>query len=307
MRKFYRAASLCVATMLAVVGCEFDSTGTDGGYNDDLAWADFSGIYRPASGQNYVVSDFTGTPGTDGETVEAEEVVAVGNGIDSTFSTTLDNAPISVGSLTVYYGDESLVDPEGDGTLSGGGLGASGTINYETGTLSVEFAGFPAPDEEVIANYLYYREGTAENPSPGSTDEIRSLTVSQQGSALTIVDSNGGQYTGQIITMSTPGGLISNVTASSVGFEVTATFEVNGISVSGVGVTIVGTFQGEYTDEPGTMSDFIYNRGIQGTWIEDNGRTGNIVGYASDIAVQISNSYDTSGDTTTTTGEDDGG
>ena len=290
MRRFCSVAAVIAVSLLIVAGCEFQSTGTDGGYNDDLSWADFSGVYRPGSGQSYIVSDFSGTPsGTEDTTVEGSDIVGIGNGLDSTFSATLTEVPTK-GSLTVYYSGESLTDPEGDGTLAGGGLGANGTISYDTGSLNVEFAGFPVADEEIVATYLYYQAGSVQNPSPGSSDEIRTLTVSQQGSSLTFVDSNGAQYTGYITGMSTPGGLISNTVQDAVGFEVTATFEVSGVSASGIGVTIVGTFQGEYTDNSDTISNYIINRGMQGTWIEDNGTTGDVVGYSTDIAVQNTSS-----------------
>lgn len=305
MRRFHFVAGFIVISLLLAAGCEFQSTGTDGGYNSDLSWANFSGVYRPGSGQSYIVSDFSGTPaGTDGVTVDGSQVIAQGNGVDSSFSATLTDAPISVGSLTVYYGGESLTDPEGDGTLAGS-LGASGTINYNTGSLSVQFAGFPAPDEDVIATYLYYQEGTVQNPSPGSSDEIRTLTVSQQGSSLVFVDSDGAQYTGDITGMSTPGGLISNTVQEAVGFEVTATFEVSGVSASGIGVTIVGTFQSEYevdSDQTGpTISGYLVDRSVQGTWIEDSGVTGDVKGYSTDVAVTVTtaDSSDTSPNTTT--------
>ena len=84
------------------------------------------------------------------------EVIGTGDGLEVTFTATLTNPPVP-GSVSVTDGVETFSD-NGDGTLTGDQTG-TGTINYETGYISVTFNSAPDSATEITAGYNYIMVG----------------------------------------------------------------------------------------------------------------------------------------------------
>ncbi|HLW69468.1 MAG TPA: hypothetical protein VKS22_02485 [Candidatus Binataceae bacterium] len=86
-----------------------------------------------------------------GLTYAPPEFIALGDGIKTSFSATLQQPPLDSGSLTVSAGSVVCTD-NGSGILNGPGCGA-GSINYNTGALTVSFTGAPAIGTNIWAVY----------------------------------------------------------------------------------------------------------------------------------------------------------
>lgn len=84
----------------------------------------------------------------------AVDNLASGDGITTTFTGTLQNPPIIIGTLFITDGTYVAQD-QGDGTLTGTGISA-GTINYTTGAYSVTFTTAPASTVVIYAKYQGY-------------------------------------------------------------------------------------------------------------------------------------------------------
>jgi len=69
------------------------------------------------------------------------EAIILGDGVTTFFVRTLLETPIEPGTLSINGAGVSLID-NGNGTLSGGG-GTSGTIDYNTGNVTLNLAGSP--------------------------------------------------------------------------------------------------------------------------------------------------------------------
>jgi hypothetical protein len=80
----------------------------------------------------------------------------------ATFSDTLLNTPVEPGTVVVTDGVETFSD-NGRGVLTGD-AGGSGTINYDTGAISVTFAVAPLEDVDVEASYVTAIDGVLDEP-----------------------------------------------------------------------------------------------------------------------------------------------
>jgi len=103
------------------------------------------------------------------------EAIGAGDGTDKTFSATLAKHPVQPGSVAVSDGVEDFAD-DGLGRLTGD-AGGSGSVNYTTGAVSVEFHAAPANAAPVGAAY--------DRLFAGVLDEAVDTAVS--GSGLVIV------------------------------------------------------------------------------------------------------------------------
>lgn len=80
------------------------------------------------------------------------ESAGIGDGSTTTVSVTLGYVPVRKNSVTVTAGTIIATD-DGAGALSG--TGVSGTINYETGAISLTYTTAPAIDTAILVDYRY--------------------------------------------------------------------------------------------------------------------------------------------------------
>ena len=314
MSKLNRICVLLVAVAAAgvPVGCEWEGSGDSGTWNSAYNWVNFSGVYRAGSG-GILVTDYsiTGTPPNSPGSTNAvsSEGIGVGNGVNTTFSGTLNHSPVQAGSVSISAGGFDLVD-DGIGGLAGSGV--SGAIDYGTGGWSIDLFGIPLDvGVPITASYSYIVAGgtgggTSSGAGSGSSGvTIFSFTVFQEGNVLSITDSSGAVYTGNMGSIRSTGGVVGSTdapsadpnatdtppTALATGDQVVGQFQVTGISGAGVQVTIVGTLQGVVGVSTGTGTSrqtFLTDRRMMGTWIEAGGVTGDIDGQASPISLSTS-------------------
>ena len=84
--------------------------------------------------------------------------LGTGDGTKKAFSATLQYKPVIPGTVTVIAGTVVGKD-DGSGNISGDGV--SGSINYSTGQISVEFSSAPANGEVVRTTYRYDQESNS--------------------------------------------------------------------------------------------------------------------------------------------------
>lgn len=126
--------------------------------------------------------------------------------------------------------------------------------------------------------------------SAGSSGEpIYSLTVQQAGNQITMIDNNGGTYSGKLSTISSSGGQTieypdTTTSMPANGDTLVGSFEVEGRSSSGMKVKIVGSLTGTATVTTATATTpstiRLATKTVRGTWIEANGATGEVLGTA---------------------------
>jgi len=98
----------------------------------------------------------------------AEESLATGDGVDTSWSETLAWTPIRPldadygWSVTITDGTEIFTD-NGSGVLTGD-AGGSGTVNYTTGEVSVTFNAAVTNNQAITANYYYNSESNSQIP-----------------------------------------------------------------------------------------------------------------------------------------------
>ncbi len=273
---------LCVFCVLALyVGCEWESSGENDSWDASAGWINFSGVYAASDG-GVVVADFSRPTGsTQAETRWTDNEIATGVDGVHVYEGVLSKTPIVAGSLTVVGGGFQFNDT-GNGTLTGNISGTSGTINYSTGTWQIDLGPLTLTTGAPLdAHYRYLEGGDGGSViEPGNSGTpIYSFVVEQTGNKLRFIDSTGMEYNGQMGVVSQAGGDATGMTSG----EVVASFEV-----TRPGVTISGTFQGNYAaperDASGTAvsAGALDNRYMAATWMEDNGTTAGIVGVTAE-------------------------
>jgi len=96
-----------------------------------------------------VDTGITGNPGSDAD------IGSTAYGILS-YELTLDESLVLNGTLTITDGTTTFTD-NGDGTLTGaGGPGGTGTIDYVSGEVELDYAGTPAGALVISATYTYF-------------------------------------------------------------------------------------------------------------------------------------------------------
>lgn len=277
--------SVTLVSVLAalLVGCEGDWTSGGGveSWNESYNWVNFSGVYKGIGG-GLLVTDYSATPGTPGVTNTASQSFVANGQTEQTV--TCSKKPVVRGSITVTIsGGYSFTDPDGDGILSGSS-GTSGEIDYQTGVITLRFFDIPPnAGASGTVSYNYSVSGNAGTGSAGSGSsgvKIYSFTVFQEGNVMTITDNNGSVYEGNFGSIRSSAGATGSPAA---GDTVVGQFECNGVSAAGFSVSIVGTLQGVVSGD----GDVLSNRQMFGTWIEDGGRTGDVNGEASPIAIVV--------------------
>ncbi len=252
-----------------------------------------------------------------GYSLVTTELAGAGDGVLTTFSGVLANHPVAAGTVSVDAGGFYLVD-NGSGLLSGGGK--TGTINYQTGAWSIDLllspvvAGAPitityqyeasgslvgtivystgawslnmlgftlASGQRIWASYRYTQESSAAEVSGSSGTPVYTFSITQSGNRLTIIDSNGNRFEGQIYDIRTTSGDIQDYEDTVGGDEapegiVTASFVAEGTAF-GQQVRLEGTFQGTMLVD---YSYMLFDRMISGTWRESGGASGVFYGLA---------------------------
>ncbi|MBM4148020.1 MAG: hypothetical protein FJ224_03130 [Lentisphaerae bacterium] len=300
MKKLLAIMLALVPVAVFLAGCEWEATDDEESWNDNVApWVNFSGIYRGTGPRGYIVSKPTPGGSTDEDPTEvavqnepAGSLPATQTSLSGGFPTA--KLPIVPGSVTIVMQGASSggsFRDDGSGGLSGRfnlvGIDAptktaTGTIDYETGTwaLFLDSPGFLEP-VNVFLSWTYTvspSDPVIDDLPPGNTGApIFAFTIAQNGNVLTIVDSQGSTFSGQVWGVQTAGGDSTGTTSG----DVIANFQVKGTSAAGIDVTITGALQGYYTAPAG---DLVYGtlsgRVINGTWVEDGGKTGDIRGAA---------------------------
>ena len=329
MKRFAWTGIGIALVAVCITGCSWE-TGSDAeSWSSSYNWVNYSGVYRSAAG-GLLVTDYTTTPGTPGST----NVIAVKNESQpgfvagqTVFQGKLKNGNVSKGSVLITLADgdgvtwDSFSD-DGNGVLSGGS--GAGTISYVAGTwtysLNVGLIG-PVFDGNTTADYSYEvsNNGSAGSGArPGSTGYIYSFNLVHQGEHLTLTDNNGAVYTGLISEIRSASGA-QNTDIQQVGADesnndgslharytyyesplpedgdtIIANFEVSGISAAAMSVKIVGTLRG--TVAAGVFA----GRKLDGTWIEVGGKTGDINGQTTSIAISNTAGEETATEETAT-------
>ena len=169
-------------------------------------------------------------------------------------------------------------------TGSAAGSAGTGTVSYEGGTWSFTLKDTQAKTygRSIMVSYAYLvsNGGSSSGAKSGSSGKaIYSFVVVQQGEKLTITDNNGAAYKGRIGELRSTSGVTSTNSLPRDGDVIVATFSSSGTSAAGKQVTITGTFQGN------VASSVFTGRTMQGTWIEAGGKTGDINGTTTSVAI----------------------
>jgi len=168
------------------------------------------------AGKEVAVRLFSGQyPSVSGESI------GTGDGTTTTFNATLANVPVIPGTVSITDGTETFSD-NGDGTLTGD-AGGSGTVNYNTGAVSVTFNTAPANGAGITANYEYNIKYTY---VAIGTDDGTTLALDATNTAL------GAEHSRVAATMSL---VTTNVTNDTMKLEATFNFTASAtIQESGV-------------------------------------------------------------------------
>ena len=134
-------------------GLSGDGSGTIN-YQTGAIVANFT--LAPSVGSDVLVTYHYRKHGGASEVLSYSESIGTGNGVNATFSTTLNQAPVVPRSVVVTAGQSSFTD-DGNGVLSGGG---AGTVSYQTGAIVLSFSLAPGVGNDVVVTYR--------SPAPGS-------------------------------------------------------------------------------------------------------------------------------------------
>lgn len=216
-----------------------------------------------------------------------ESTVSYQYGVESAFSGNFAHGSVTPGSVTIFAGDYVFIE------ISAGILstidGKIGTISYATGAWSINLGGIGITGD-VTASYEY----TIDQPfEPGNTGTpIVTLSISQVGNKLTIIDSMGRTFAGTIGVANGSGGVSQPTSNDDYSSQVMAQFTAYHGDIE-----IIGTLTGLYTsDDPGVL----FNRAIQAVWIEPTVQ-GDVNGVASAVYVPEFVTATAAAATTTTT------
>jgi hypothetical protein len=107
------------------------------------------------------------------------ESVGTGNGSTTTFSHTMAHIPVLLNSVSVTAGAVTATD-DGLGNLAGAGI-SSGSINYDTGALSITFSTAPTNGTPITTTYTQTVYTAVGYQSDATFDEkTRSVEVSSK-------------------------------------------------------------------------------------------------------------------------------
>jgi len=112
------------------------------------------------------------------------EVGATGDGTNKDFAFTVTNAPVYKRTVVVYLESDPNVKAidDGNGVLIGNGV--SGTINYDTGAVTVHFETAPGNGEKIIIEYETAFDSNKNDEIPTILTEYKSTTITTKVFAL---------------------------------------------------------------------------------------------------------------------------
>lgn len=235
------AAATVGALALVMSGCEWSGGGGDDGWSTSGMSSDISGTYKATDGGFVVKTAGSGN-------VNKSEGYATGNGIDKTYSRTLSEQPVVAGSVFVSGGGSETFRDNGSGGVSGS-AGGSGSINYNTGSMSITYV--TPPSGNLTVSYQY--------AGSGSSVTLYSFNVQQNGNKVRIVTNRGDTLEGTLGVAATET-VVSESSTNSV--ATVYQFSASGSS-GGKGVQMTGVFN-------------VANGTMEATWIEDGGKSGSI-------------------------------
>lgn len=260
--------SIMLGIMVAfAAGCEggWQFGGSASQINESGNWVDISGTYVPASAGSFLVSDYSAYSGRTTST----ETLFVSEAGKTFYSGTVDVLNIDKNSVSGLIGDIGSFTISNTGVVGGG---CSGTLNLTTGAFAITLG---APTTNVEYRVVFARN-TGGNPAsgPGGTGTISTFSVAQSGNAISIRDNNGAVYEGRIaLTETNFVGSSSNTVMMSATYQ----YDASGVSQAGFNVELVGDFLINYA-ATSTNGSVTYGTFMSGTWIEQGGKTGHILG-----------------------------
>ncbi len=284
------APAAILSGILMITGCDWSSGGGADDFTVDES-IQVSGVYRAPNSGDPIVTDYTSRsrPATTNETLESVsgQRIGEGNGIATAFSGSLGRSDITPGTLIITVPPGYTFSDNGDGSLTGS-PGGSGSISYASGGWSIDLGGVaPAAGADIRASYEYTATSVneEENLSSGaSATTIYTFTIQQSGNRFTMVDNNGDSYSGNITSSETINSVVRSDGTEEL--EQVAQFTAKGTS-RGIRVEIVGSFNIEQTvffsqeiqDNANLTLEETFRTislSMEGTWLEDNGSTGDI-------------------------------
>lgn len=292
MNRFGRSILLALAgsASIAMVGCDWGSAGEgEDTWNDAYSWVNFTGVYT-GTGGGALVSDFTSrtNPVPLPPVTVTEVTIATAAAGQSKYEGTLSpkGEGIVPGSVTIDAGVFSFTD-DGLGVLVESS-GKTGGIEYDTGHWSINLYGlWPTDGSAILGDWTYIPiDGPDPRPLP-TRFGIYQFIVEQQGNNISFMDNNGSVYSGKLGRVSTTGGInqdnISSSRTPTAGTTVFGDYNVTGTSKVGKQVRMVGSLQGVVMGAGGSIS--LANRVLLGTWLEKDGKTGQINGEAAAVGI----------------------
>ncbi len=265
--------------VVGLTGCEWEGSGDGDFWSEKYEFLNFSGVYRPRGSSIILSYEPEGVVDEGiGIAIIEDQTVGIGNGVKTTFGGVLASKPLVPGSLSITAGGFHLVD-NGSGALAGSG--ATGNIDYGTGSWAIDLGGVPLDLGVVIlANYRYMTGGGGGSAKPGSSHPIYQFTVQQTGNRVTLIDNYGQSYEGKLAAVDTvhEGEYANQRQQINQSFSFTA----EGLA-HGMRIRIVGAFLAQQTvhysqgdDDTRTELYRIVSFVMDGTWIEPSGKTGRI-------------------------------
>lgn len=286
MKKWLWIAGGCLS-LLTLAGCEWTSGGGAETWDSTPAanaqYLAVDGNYVPFNPNGFVVSTFdqdnsgvttnisqTITNTTISTNTVSGEILGTGNGGNTAFSGTLAFSPMP-GTLLITAESYRFTDtyaasaPHGETALTATN-GASGTLNYDTRTWSLNFPAPLSAGAPITASYQYESSETVvtggevvvTSTQGNHGNPIYQMTVFQRSNLIEIRDNNGSVYEGSL------GEAESSASSSS------ATNVVSSASIAPFSAT--GMSQGYRV----TMTGIMKGSTITGTYIEEGGYTAKI-------------------------------
>jgi len=93
--------------------------------------------------------------------LDIKENIGTGDGSATSFSGTLHLTPVKKFSVKVYRAGNLEGQDDGQGNITGGNI-SSGSVNYDTGAISVTFSSAPAEGEKIDVRYQQDKNGDIE-------------------------------------------------------------------------------------------------------------------------------------------------